>query len=248
MSREWSEPSPVDVARGERPFDPEAYALESALRSLVMLGAVTARRAIQTTLGSSEAGHLCDRRIAYKLAGVPSANLRDPLRSFVGVGVHYALAEMFSRLDATSGRFLVERELNYRGIPGTVDLFDRFAKTIIDWKTTTLAKIKRLRHEGPTASYVVQTQLYGAALVAAGEDVRHVALAFLPIDGTLDDLWVWRAPFDQSIADRAVDRIVRLAGQDPASVPASPDRMCPWCHHYRKGSTDLARACPGVES
>lgn len=222
--------------------------MERELRSLVSLGAVTMPRALQTTLGSSEAGHLCDRRIAYKLAAVPMVNLRDPLRSLVGVGVHSALASIFYRLNATSGRFLVERDLDYRGMPGTVDLFDRYTKTVIDWKTTTLAKLKRLRHEGPTASYVVQTQLYGAALVAAGEDVRHVALAFLPIDGELNDLWVWRAPFDPSIADRAIDRIKRLAGKRPEDVRATPDHLCPWCAHYRKGSSDLTQACPGVES
>ncbi len=247
MSREWTAPSPVDEGPREA-FDPEAYALEAALRSLVMLGAVTSPRSVQATLGSSEAGYVCDRRVAYKLAGVPAANMRDPLRALVGVGVHSVLASIFYRLDATAGRFLVERALSYRGIPGTVDLFDRFTKTVVDWKSTTAAKLKRLRHEGPTASYVVQTQLYGAALAAAGEDVRHVALAFLPIDGELADLWVWRAPYDQAVADRAIDRIERLAGRAPKDVPATPDRLCPWCHHYRKGSTDLTVACPGVES
>ena len=244
---EWSPPIAVEAAPAA-PLDVEAYALESALRGLVHLGSATAPRSVQSSLGSSEAGHACDRRIAYRLAGARSTNLRDPLRAFVGSGFHLAVADLFRRLDAGSGRFLVEQRLSYRGLPGTVDLFDRFTNTVIDWKTTLKAKLSKVRHDGPAQPYVVQAQLYGAALAAAGEDVRSVALAFVPVDGTLNDLWVWRARFDQRIADEAIDRVERLAGKDPATVKHTPDRLCPWCSHYREGSTDLTVGCPGGTS
>lgn len=243
-SIEWGSPAPADAASAT-PLDVEAYALETALRGLVHLGTATSARSLQASLGSSEAGHACDRRIAYRLAGARPTNLTDPLRAFVGSGFHSAIAELFVRLDAGSGRFLVEQRLMYRGLPGTVDLFDRYTRTVIDWKTTLKSKLTKVRHDGPAQPYIVQTQLYGAALAASGEDVRSVALAFVPVDGSLADLWVWRARFDQRIADDAIDRIERLAGKDPATVKHTPDRLCPWCSHFREGSTDLAAGCPG---
>ena len=245
----WGEPDQASPSTVDTPHSPEAYGLEVSLRSLVFLAAVTSPRARQTSLGGSEAGHACDRRIAYRLAGTPIVNLRDPLRSIVGIGFHAAMAELFTRLDAGSGRFLVEVPVAYRGIPGTVDLYDRHERTVIDWKTKLSAKLRKVRHEGPSTSYVTQTMLYAAALREQGEDVRHVALAFVPVDATdLSGMYVWRAPFDKAIADAAVDRIERLRGRDPSTVEATPDRLCPWCSQYRPGSTDLRVGCPGGAS
>jgi hypothetical protein len=238
----WSAPPPPSGP----PVDIDAYALAASLQSLVALGAATSARSTQTTLGSSEAGHQCDRRIAYRLAGVPAVNHgQDPLRAFVGTGLHLGMGELFHRLDGGSGRFLIESKVDYRGTPGTVDLYDRFTRTVIDWKSTTKSKVQAIRHDGPAMPYVVQVHLYGAALAAAGEAVQSVALAFIPVDGLLSGLYVWRAPFEQRIADEAVDRINRLRRTLPAEAHHRPDRLCPWCHHYMNGSTDLTVGCPG---
>ena len=46
-------------------------------------------RSMQTTIGPSELGSSCDRRIAYRLAGTPEANWwSDPLPAIVGTAVH----------------------------------------------------------------------------------------------------------------------------------------------------------------
>jgi len=239
----WAAPTPPS----ETPIDVDAYALGKTLETLIALGAATSVRSTQTTLGSSEAGHQCDRRIAYRLAGVPAVNhVQDPLRAFVGVGLHLGMAELFQRLDGGAGRFLVESHVEYRGVPGTVDLFDRFTGTVIDWKSTVRSKVSAIQRDGPPMPYVVQCQIYAAALAAAGEAVRTVALAFVPVDGQLSGLYVWRAPFEQRVADEAVDRIDRLRRTLPADAHHRVDRLCPWCHHYLAGSTDLAIGCPGA--
>jgi hypothetical protein len=243
MTSPFASPDPP----AEPKLDVEAYAIEAALRSLIMLGSVTAPRSLQVTLGTSEVGHVCERRIAYRLAGTPKANLTDPLRSLTGTGVHLALADMFRRLGAHSGRFLVEQPVCYRGVPGTVDLYDRYTRTVIDWKTVLKSKLSHLRHDGPARNYVTQTMLYAAGLREAGEDVKTVALAFLPVDDELAKLWVWRAPFDQARADEAMDRIEALRYRAPETVPATPDRLCGWCDYYRPQSTDLATGCPGPQ-
>lgn len=247
----WAQPAPVTTPT----VDPDAYALADVLRNLVSLGAFTTDRSTQVSLGSSEAGHPCDRRLSYKLRlaeptdrlgrRTAATNFRDPLRALVGSGVHSALADIFERLDGGSGRFLVESKVDYRGIPGTADLFDRWSGTVIDWKTTLKSRVSRVRSEGPRPQYVTQVQLYAAALAARGEAVRSVALAFIPVDGELAGMYVWRSPFDVRIADAAVDRLDRLRGTAPERVKARPDELCPWCSHYLKGSTDLSVGCPG---
>jgi PD-(D/E)XK nuclease superfamily len=225
--------------------DATAMAFATALDSLIALGCATKPRSLQVAVGSSEAGQRCDRRIAYKLHGVRPCNFRDPLRSLVGEEFHYALADLFSRLNAGSARWLVEQPVLYRGMPGTVDLYDRHTLTVIDWKTSTKAKVRQVRREGPPVHYKIQLQIYAAALRLLGEDPQRVALAYLPTDGELADLWVWLSPVDERMAVDALDRVERLAGIEPADAIAKPDRLCPWCAHYRPGSTDLATGCPG---
>lgn len=226
-------------------MDPTAMALATALDSLIALGSATKPRTLQVAVGSSEAGQRCDRRIAYRLHGVRPCNFRDPLRSLVGEEFHLALADMFTRLNAGSARWLVEAPILYRGMPGTVDLYDRHTRTIVDWKSSTRSKIRQVRREGPPVHYKVQLQIYAAGLRAQGEDPQRVALAYVPTDGELSDLWCWVSPVDERMAVDALDRIEKLAGVEPAEATPTPDRLCPWCSHFRPGSTDLATGCPG---
>jgi len=222
-----------------------ALAVASHVADILFMESATSPRSLQERIGFSEVGGDCDRRLAHRLRGTPRLNFPDPLASLLGTFIHDGLAEVFRRRDAGSGRYLVEHRVEYKGIRGTVDLFDRRLKLAIDWKTKPLAKIKRIRAGGPSPDYVIQLQGYGAALKAAGEDVHEVALVFLPVDGTLSDIHVWRSPLDISIADKAIARFVTLEGRDVIDVPATPSNLCPWCPWYRPGSADLSISCPG---
>src|SRR4029079_9389864 len=140
----------------------------------------------------------------------------------------------------------VERKLTYRGIPGTVDLFDRRTGTVVDWKTTTARKLTRIRHDGPRTEYVTQVHLYGAALETAGETVAWVALAYLPVDGALDDLWVWRTRYDRAGAVVSVARLDSLRRfAHPSTVAPSPGPLCPWCPYSRAHVPATRDTCPG---
>lgn len=251
MSVELRRPAAVD----ERPPpDPEAYALECALRSLVHIGTLTTERNRQRAIGASQVGVACARQLAHRAAGTRPSNVPDPLRAFVGSAVHGGMAGLFDRLDAGSGRFLVEHPVRYRGVPGTVDLFDRLTGTVVDWKTAQLSKLRHVQQSGPPAHYVVQLQLYGAALAAAGENVRALALAYVPLDGTLDELWTWRTTPDPRVADAAVDRLNAAIGAeletvarpDPSTVDATPSALCKWCPYYKPGVSSSATSCPGT--
>lgn len=235
-------PEPVVVAPE---MDMTAIALASAMESLIALGASVHPRNVQGELGPSDAGQRCDRRLAYKLARTPRTNFRDPLRSLVGVGVHGELATIFARLGHRTGRWLIEHPVEYRGIAGTCDLYDRYDGTVIDFKTTTLKKLAEVKRQGPPAHYLTQVQIYAAGLAEGGETPLRVALLYVPIDGALKDIWAYVRPVDTSVAFDAVDRVERLANVHPELAKPTPDRLCGWCDHYRPDSTDLRQGCPG---
>lgn len=247
-------PTPVDDAPAEDTApsagDPIAMILSEQLVDQIWMAEATSRRSIQGHVGPSELGTTCDRQLAYKLAGTRKVNHPDPLRVLFGSGLHAVLQEMFTRIDGGSGRFLIEHPVTYRGVSGTVDLYDSRRAAVIDWKSTTKGKLRDIRRRGPNEKYKIQAHTYGAALAAEGYPVRVVALAFLPLDGELADAHVWTAPLDTAVADAAVDRLDRLRVSlrpdlPMADVPAEPTRLCPWCAHYRPGSTDLSIGCPG---
>lgn len=247
MTATWTDPAPVD----EQPaLDPISLVLTDALRELVYTGATTSERSLQSAVGISEIGGGCERQLAYKIAGAPPVNVEpDPLPSIVGTGFHLHMEKIFSRLDRR--RWLVETPVTYRGIPGTCDLYDRRRRLVIDWKSTSKSKLRRLRSDGPPEQAQVQIQIYGAALRTLGEDPQRLALAYVPRDGSLDDLWVWSTTPDQGLVDHWVGRFEALvdlhaAGADPSQVDALPSRLCGWCAHYNPTSTDLARGCPGA--
>jgi hypothetical protein len=219
------------------------------LRDAIWTASATSPRSLQVSIGASEIGGECDRQIAYRAAGTPAVNFPDPMRTLAGIGLHLALAEAFRRLDAGSGRYLVEERLVYRGIPGSCDLYDRRRRMVVDWKSILLKKAAHVRHDGPPAKYVTQGQLYAAALAERGEDVQDVAIVWLALDGTLADLQAHVTAYDRAAADAAVDRYEAIRAHasldGPQAVEPSPTRLCPWCAHHRPGATNHAVACPG---
>jgi hypothetical protein len=232
-------------------LDVPAMLLADHIRDAIWTGAATSSRSLQASIGASEIGNPCDRRKAYRSVVAPPVNFPDPQRALIGTGLHEALSAIFVRLDGGTHRYLVESQLTYRGIPGTADLFDRRRGVVIDWKSSTKAKIRQIRADGPQQQYVVQAQFYGAALAATGEHVREVALAFVPLDGTLADIYVWRADLDTAVADAWIDAYLMVADMTrdlgPGAITARPSRLCPWCPWYRPGSIDANLSCPGAE-
>jgi hypothetical protein len=236
-------PAPTDTGP-----DPIAAQYEGLFRDAILQGALTAPRSLQRRIGFSEIGAGCERRLAYRLQHAPRVNHPDPLPSLVGIGGHLALSELFTRRDCGAGRYLIEERVSYRGFSGTVDLYDRLLRLAVDWKFKPVSKIKRIRRGGPSVDYVVQLQLYGAALRERGESVDEVALAFVPVDSSLNDIYIWRTPFDPAVAEAAVARLEALNDKKPAEVTATPSPLCGWCDWHRPGSTNLSIACPGKDS
>jgi hypothetical protein len=245
-----SPPPPPERPDGSTPPTLAELCFGAWMRDQIVMIGGTSPRSLQARLGASEIGQRCERRISYRIAGTPVVNHPDPLRALLGTGFHAAMAEGFRRLDGGMNRYLVEERVEYRGIPGQVDLFDRVQRWLIDYKTTTLQNLRRYARNGVSPNYAVQAQIYAQGLIAAGEDVQTVALVFIPREAkTVGDIWCWSRPVDRSIADDAIDRYERIADKTarlgPAAVPAWPSNLCAYCPNYRPHAVDLAAMCPG---
>lgn len=220
------------------------------LRELIYEGSASMPRSQQKAIGMSEVGGQCDREIAYKLAGTtPTRFDDDPMVTIVGTGIHLVLADMFRRIDAGRGRWLIERPVEYMGIPGSADAYDRRKRLLIDWKSTAKAKIRRIAKDGPPQRYIIQSQLYAQALRAIGEDPQQIAIVYLARDGGLNDLFVWPLPVDKSIADAAVARITtikkELEVKNAGSFTPTPSNLCGWCDYCQPDSTNPNIGCRG---
>ena len=220
-------------------------------------------RSAQTTLGPSEIGHECDRRLAMSLMGVEPVNPGgDGWAAWVGTQGHKGLDEVFSWASANTGRFATEVRLAFpsKYVPkGTTDLIDRMHGDIGDFKFMGEYSLKKLIQEGPPAHYRVQAHTYGLGATLMGEKIRNVVIYGLPRGGSsLDGMYVWTEPFDRKVAEDALARVDRIAEEiarrqgpgtpaDPMVVAkgfdVTPD--CRYCSFYLKGDTEMRRGCPG---
>ena len=218
-----------------------------------------APRSLQVTVGPSELGTPCIRRLAYKLLAWPQPNAdTDPWTAVIGTSVHAWMADAFTEENRQLGqqRYLIEHRvfLPLR-ISGSCDLYDRDTGQVVDWKITSPANIQKYRKHGPGQQYRTQAHLYALGMQLAGEKPKDVAVCFLPRGGRIDGLHIWSEPYQPLIAVNAIKRyeatMLALGAIDPETDPArwglfpTGDAYCLYCPFHLPGSTDLSRGCPG---
>ena len=227
-------------------------------------------RTLQTSIGPSEIGNPCDRRIGYKLAGTQPVNGIGAVnwKAFVGTAVHEILADIIGRDELrnladednfTATRWHVEERvkpgmsINGVDVEGSCDLFDAATGTVWDWKTTTRNKIREVyRPHGVGDQYEVQAQLYGAGWAAQGFDVRTVGVIFLTRDAEFTDRHVWHTPFDPKRAASALQRVRNISnaitGLGPnLAIPIldTAPAYCRFCPYYQQNGSNDSRSCAG---
>jgi hypothetical protein len=215
-------------------------------------------RSAQTTLGPSEIGTPCDRRLAMALLGVAPVNPGgDGWAAFVGTCTHVGMAEVYTFADAGTGRYAVELPV-FLGTPtvprGTTDLLDRRDGTVIDWKIMGSYSLKKFKEQGPSATYRTQAHVYGLGAERGGEKVRNVAVVGLPRAGrSLDEMHIWTEKYDRKFAEGALRRVELIANEisryvdPPMEVAASFDTAddCRYCPFHLKNDKEMKRGCPG---
>lgn len=216
-------------------------------RDVIMSVAHNSPRSLQAHLGPSEIGQQCERRIAYRVLGTPYVNYPDPLKAMLGTGFHEVMAEGLARLDPR--RYAVEIPVTYRGISGQLDVYDRYRKRVVDWKTSLLKRIRRYRREGIPVNGRVQIAIYAEGLRAAGEDVQETSLIYVPRDDELGPLYAWVGKPDKALADEYIDRYFAIEEKarehGVAALPITATPLCKYCPNFAPRAVDLDHACPG---
>lgn len=238
------------------------YAAE--LRQVVTNHSRHSARNTQRHLGPSELGSPCDRQVVGKMAGQPTTNhVADPWPSIVGTAVHAWLAEAFRAANNGHGlRWIAEqRVIPHPNHPGTADLYDAIEQCVVDHKNLGKTTLSKLRRHGPPQKYKIQLLLYGLGYRQLGLPVQRVVIAAYPRTGSsLDDLYVWEAPYDTEaellltkVFERTAQRaILAQAITDNTltlnHIPATPDDdECYFCPFYRPQSAhDDGPGCPGT--
>ena len=235
-------------------FDSPLDNMMDEMREVVRWYESSRPRSLQTTIGPSDSGTPCARRLAYKMLGVEKLNTStDPWAAIIGTATHAWLDEAFA---AANDRLPVKRwetstKIEIPGyMVGTIDLFDHATGTVIDHKVigaTSMAKVKK----GKTSEqYRVQGHLYGLGLIVAGFDVRNIAIGYWSRTGMLRDAQFWTEPYDEAVAEAALQRIdalrlITASGVDALATIPTADGFCLYCPYYSPANTVIAQACPG---
>lgn len=231
----FSQPAPVEFEEPTLFSQPAGRKSEAPAEPMSDLGAeLTARlkemfyaydnrrssdnRSAQATMGPSEMGTPCDRRLALSIMRMPPVNPGgDGWAAFVGTCIHAGLEAMFMWADAGTGRFAVEQrlEFNSRLVPkGTADLIDRTLFMLDDHKCQGRWSRNKLKSQGPSKTYRVQAHVYAKGARLRGERIDHVAIISWPRDeATLDDLYVWTEEYRPDIADAAFRRVESIGAE-----------------------------------
>lgn len=255
---------PTDAAPAFAQPGGAAQAIADQIKQVIKDTANNAPRSRQVSIGPSEVGEECVRKLAYKVMAWPEIPAdRDPWASVIGTAVHAWMAEVvFAPRDPKRERYRIESRVTVREgygagarLAGSSDLFDRATGRNYDWKIVGTSSLNKYRRQGhPGQKYRVQAHLYGLGMSNAGETVNEVCVVFLPRSHSLDETWVWIEKYDPQIA---LDAMARLDAIRDLVLKTDPEKnpqawalfptadSCFFCPYRKAGSADLAVGCPG---
>lgn len=241
--------------------DPFALHLRDELTDIILWAERGSERSQQTELGASEVNVECLRRLGYRIAETPIRNGNtDPWPAIVGTAVHMWLEKAVLKYEQVHqlGRWQTEMTVHASDqVKGHTDLYDAEHYAVIDYKTKGTEDMRNIRKGAVPADHIQQVNLYALGHIRAGRRVDRVALVFLPRAGWLSGMYVWSAPYDQKIAEDALDRVNKVTAgliyykvtdvpENWVKVPATPSKDCSWCPWYNPEVESASDAgCPG---
>lgn len=260
MSAPTLEPLPAHLTR--RGGDPED--LWQDYLAVVKRAIDAHPRSLQKSLGPSEVGTPCERKLGYKLLGHPERPMPPNWKATLGTAAHAWMEQAFDadnlKIAPELGgqeRWLIETKLTCGFVPGMgfltghSDLYDRVTASNLDHKFVGPTQLKHYRSAGPSQTYKAQAHLYGVGWQMAGLPIDRVGICFLPRQGELADGFMWSEPLNAAAAKWAMDRLARIValvnalGAESLPVLPTADDWCSHCPFQRFGSTDPKVACAG---
>jgi hypothetical protein len=176
-------------------------------------------RDTQRKIGASNMSDPCTRHLAMAMLNEPESESKYWMGGKIGTAIHALIERNIDSSDnVIFDDCMVERKIVLGEIPGygvvnsKPDLVLPSIKHLIDWKTTTRKKIKKLKDfadgikQDPESEYTLmkylgQACLYGWGLSHDGIEVDNISIVFINRDGTSDDdVWVYTVQYDEEIA------------------------------------------------
>lgn len=200
----------------------------------------------QKKVGASNISNPCTKHLAHDLIGTPEPEIKYWMGGKIGTAIHSFLEAAIEKSDSDLlADAIVEQKIVLGEIPGygivnsKPDLVLPAANHLIDWKTTSRAKVKKLQNlvDGlkddaeslyTIQKYVGQAQLYAWGLNQAGTIIDRATLVFINRDGTYEnDIWTYSVTYDESIALALWSRVNNLwlelqNGAHPGDYPDDP--------------------------
>jgi CRISPR/Cas system-associated exonuclease Cas4 (RecB family) len=147
--------------------------------ALLLLADQRRPRSQQRAIGVSDLGG-CRKRAGYKLSGAEPTDASGSVQAVMGSAIHDAVANVLQEMNLPG--YLVEREVRFAGIVGHLDRYEADTKTLVDVKTTSSRWLEHIRVHGPELNQMWQVNIYAAALISEGVDVRKVRIDYLVRD------------------------------------------------------------------
>lgn len=244
-------------------IEPFSYGMLERAKEIIKAAQTGAARSMQKAAGPSEIGNPCERALGYKATQFKQVNyLQDGWQATVGTATHAWLAEAFEKANGNGERFLIEFRIGVvtpEGIeiPGTLDIYDRAYATLIDWKIVGKQSMRRYSYSGSPVKYQTQAMIYGLGLELKGERPERVGNIFLPSEGKLADAVPWSAPYDRSIAEKALKRYGEIHVKANELVGPEKDysklseletvtsNLCSYCAFYKPDAPSTQYGCRG---
>lgn len=216
-----------------------------------------APRSLQRSIGPSEVGSPCRRRLAYKLLGATPVNVGgDPFASWAGTQMHEGMEVAMTLANAGEPdiRWVTESRVHVTDtLAGSADLIDRKLLAVVDHKFVGKTSHDRARRHGPSEQYRIQANLYAHGLRKEGVPIEHVVIAYWLRTGfKTSDLHVWAEPYNEQVALDALAALdalralVDTTGWNALAILPAVDAHCTFCPMWQPNSADLARGCPGA--
>lgn len=202
----------------------------------------------QRKVGASDLSNPCNLCLWEKLHDVPRKEFNVyPMGAKIGTAIHAELERLMKAARPTAmceTRVTLGTYEGYGEVTSTADLYLPEECLLVDYKTTTKAKLKKLKiliehdavkEEPKLRAYIAQTQLYARGLKrTTGVVPENISIVFIPRDSSrFSDLFEWTFPVDLRYADSVWLRGQKLLDLDDPSV-LKPLDGCFYCTNNRK--------------
>lgn len=204
----------------------------------------------QHKVGASQISDPCTKHLAHALMGTPQPEQKYWMGGKIGTAVHSFLEDAIAKTDDIAFKdAIVEKKIllgeidGYGTVSSKPDLVLPNSRQLLDWKTTTRAKIKKLQNlvaglkddeesKYTLQKYIGQAQLYAWGMNNAGTPVDRVTIVFINRDGTYEnDIWAYGVDYNKDFAEALWTRLVNLWNE--LQNGAHPDSYAPHPNCYK---------------